>query len=79
VLHDTEQKGSHVAMNANSRLSAAKSDKCEEDSEERRVELERRQFSYSAYIPERRSGRKRRQKPETSCSPRTSDDEDGGE
>ena len=30
------------------------------DREESRVELERRQFSYTAYIPERRSGRDRR-------------------
>ena len=30
------------------------------DNGESRIELERRQFSYTAYIPERRSGRDRR-------------------
>jgi hypothetical protein len=70
-----------MGMNANSRLSAAKSDNGVEDPEERRIGLERRQFSYSAHIPERRSGRKRRQKPgpEASRSPHASGDEGGGE
>jgi hypothetical protein len=35
---------------------------------DRRIEFERRQFSYSAYIPERRKGRKRRKGAEASKS-----------
>jgi hypothetical protein len=35
---------------------------------DRRIEFERRKFSYSAYIPERRSGRKRRNGTEASKS-----------
>jgi hypothetical protein len=46
-----------------------KSDQNDEEKAERRVEIERRQFSYSAYIPERRSGQKRRKKAETTKSP----------
>lgn len=45
------------------------SDRSEEEKAERRVEVERRQFSYSAYIPERRSGRKRRKEAESADSP----------
>ena len=45
------------------------SDQPEEEKAERRVEVERRQFSYSAYIPERRSGRKRRRKADPVESP----------
>ena len=37
-----------------------KNDAVIKDREESRVELERRQFSYTAYIPERRSCRDRR-------------------
>lgn len=44
------------------------SDQEEQEKAERRVGLDRRKFSYSAYIPERRSGRKRRKEAETSNS-----------
>jgi|GEM_PF-5037625 len=37
-------------------------DLIENDKDGRRTGIERRQFSYSAYIPERRSGEERRQK-----------------
>jgi hypothetical protein len=40
------------------------SDQNEEKEVERRSGAERRRFSYSAYIPERRTGRKRRKKTE---------------
>ena len=33
---------------------------CEDDKTERRAWVDRRQFSYSAYIPERRGGQERR-------------------
>jgi hypothetical protein len=46
-----------------------KSDQNDEEKAERRVEIERRQFSYSAYIPERRSGQKRRKEAETTKTP----------
>jgi hypothetical protein len=42
------------------KLAAVKSTKNEEEKEERRLGLERRQFFYSVHIPERRSGHKRR-------------------
>jgi hypothetical protein len=51
-------------MCAKSTPVAMKSDEDEGEKEERRVELERRRFLYSAHIPERRSGQKRRRKPE---------------
>jgi hypothetical protein len=48
---------------------AMKSDRDEEEKAERRIVIERRQFSYSAYIPERRTGRKRRKETETAKAP----------
>ena len=50
----------------------------EEEKAERRLEVERRQFSYSAYIPERRSGRKRRKaaEPAAPSDRRTTQDTD---
>jgi len=44
---------------------------CEDYKTERRTWAERRHFSYSAYIPERRSGQKRRQEPDRSNSNRS--------
>jgi hypothetical protein len=46
-----------------------KSDQNGEEKAERRVEIERRQFSYSAHIPERRSGQKRRKEDGTNKTP----------
>jgi len=37
-----------------------KNDEVIKDNGEKRIELERRRFSYTAYIPERRSGTERR-------------------
>ena len=48
------------------KLAAMKSGQNEEEKSERRIENERRQFSYSAYIPERRSGQKRRKEADPS-------------
>jgi hypothetical protein len=56
-------------MSSIRKLVAMKSDQNEEDKAERRIEIERRQFSYSAYIPERRSGRKRRREAERTDTP----------
>ena len=56
------------------RKSEAKNlDQGEEAKAERRLEVERRQFSYSAYIPERRTGQKRRKEaaPDKSIEGRT--------
>jgi hypothetical protein len=39
-----------------------KPDQDEDEKAERRIGVDRRQFSYSAYIPERRSGGPRRKK-----------------
>jgi len=44
---------------------------CEDDKTERRAWADRRQFSYSAYIPERRIGQERRQEPDRSNSNRS--------
>jgi hypothetical protein len=44
---------------------------CEDDKTERRAWADRRQFSYSAYIPERRIGQERRQEPDHSNSNRS--------
>jgi len=44
---------------------------CEDDKTERRAWTDRRQFSYSAYIPERRIGQERRQEPDGSNSNRS--------
>jgi hypothetical protein len=44
------------------KLAVKKSDQDEEEKAERRTGAERRRFSYSAYIPERRTGEKRRKK-----------------
>jgi hypothetical protein len=46
-----------------------KSDQNDEEKAERRIEIERRQFSYSAHIPERRSGQKRRREDGTNKTP----------
>ena len=43
----------------------------EDDKTERRAWADRRQFSYSAYIPERRIGQQRRQEPDRSNSNRS--------
>ena len=58
-------------MSSIRKLVAMKSDQNEDEKAERRIEIERRQFSYSAYIPERRSGPRRRREAE---STNTSDD-----
>jgi hypothetical protein len=44
---------------------------CEDDKTERRAWADRRQFSYSTYIPERRIGQERRQEPDRSNSNRS--------
>ena len=41
-------------------MNSLKNDEVIKDNQERRIGIERRQFSYTAYIPERRSGRDRR-------------------
>lgn len=46
-----------------------KSDQDDEEKAERRIEIERRQFSYFAHIPERRSGQKRRKEDGTNKTP----------
>jgi hypothetical protein len=43
---------------------------CEDDKTERRAWADRRQFSYSVYIPERRRGQERRIEPDRSNSNR---------
>jgi hypothetical protein len=43
----------------------------EDDKTERRAWADRRQFSYSAYIPERRNGQERRIEPDRSNSNRS--------
>ena len=45
---------------------AMESEKDEAGTAERRIGIERRQYLYSAHIPERRSGKKRRDELETS-------------
>jgi hypothetical protein len=45
---------------------ALESEKDEAGKAERRIEVERRQYLYSVHIPERRSGKKRRNELETS-------------
>jgi hypothetical protein len=44
---------------------------CEDDKTERRAWADRRQFSYSVYIPERRNGQERRQEQDRSNSNRS--------
>jgi hypothetical protein len=44
---------------------------CEDDKSERRAWAERRQFSYSVYIPERRNGQERRHERDLSNSTRS--------
>jgi hypothetical protein len=51
-----------ICKSATSRL-----DQDEEEGGERRTAPERRRFSYTAYIPERRSGRDRRNTTEPEC------------
>ena len=41
-------------------MNSLKNDEVLKDNEENRTGIERRQFSYTAYIPERRSGKERR-------------------
>ena len=41
-------------------MNSLKNDEMIEDNEESRIGIERRQFSYTAHIPERRSGNDRR-------------------
>jgi hypothetical protein len=41
-------------------MNSQKNDEVIKDNEESRTGIERRQFSYTAYIPERRSGKERR-------------------
>jgi hypothetical protein len=41
-------------------MNSLKNDEVIKDNEERLTGIERRQFSYTAYIPERRSGKDRR-------------------
>jgi len=60
-----DQKGTRLVMCSKSNPAAMKSDEDEGEKAERRIELERRRFLYSAHIPERRSGRKRRKEPES--------------
>jgi hypothetical protein len=57
-----------VAMGSTRKLATMSPDQDEEEKRERRAEAERRRFSYSAYIPERRTGRKRRKEKEANKS-----------
>jgi len=56
-------------MSSIRKLEAMKSEQDEEENAERRIGIERRQFSYSAHIPERRTGQKRRKPAEPSNTP----------
>jgi hypothetical protein len=56
------QKGTRVAMSSIQKQAVINSDQEEDEKAERRIGVDRRQFSYSAYIPERRSGGPRRKK-----------------
>jgi len=56
-------------MSSIRKLVTMKSDQNDEEKAERRIEIERRQFSYSAHIPERRSGQKRRREDGTNKTP----------
>lgn len=58
------------------KLEAVSLDPDEKDKAERRTGLERRHFSYSAYIPERRTGGKRRKKPNPDKSLKESNTQD---
>ncbi len=58
MLHDMNQKGTRVAMSSIQKQAVMNSDQEEDEKAERRIGVDRRQFSYSAYIPERRSGKK---------------------
>ncbi len=78
-MRDRKNQKNPKAAVGSVRKSAAKDlDQPEEEKAERRLEVERRQFSYSAYIPERRSGRKRRKAADPADPPdrRTSQDTD---
>lgn len=48
------------------KTAAMESEKGEAEKADRRIGIERRQYIYSAHIPERRSGSKRRNGPDTS-------------
>ena len=69
VVYYKFRKVFKAAMSSIRKLVAMKSDQNEENEAERRIGIERRKFSYSAYIPERRSGRKRRREAETTNTP----------
>jgi len=43
-------------------MNSLKNDEVIKDNQESRIGIERRQFSYTAYIPERRSGNDRRKR-----------------
>lgn len=56
-------------MNSIHKLAAVTSDQDEHEKAERRAGADRRNFSYSAYIPERRAGQDRREEAELKKSP----------
>jgi hypothetical protein len=56
-------------MSSIRKLGAIKSDQDEEEKAERRLGIERRRFSYSVHIPERRTGSKRRKETERHSRP----------
>jgi hypothetical protein len=60
VFDGKDQKRAEAAMNSNRKLAETIPDQTDEEKSERRRQAERRRFSYSAYIPERRTGEKRR-------------------
>jgi hypothetical protein len=66
-------------MSSIRKLEAMKLDQDEEEKAERRIENERRQFSYSAHIPERRTGHRRRKQTEPCDTPHDARDQDSRE
>jgi hypothetical protein len=69
-LHKKDQKGARTVMSSTCKPAVLQSDQEEQEKAERRIiGLDRRQFSYSAYIPERRSGQNRRKEAEAGKCP----------
>jgi hypothetical protein len=68
-LHKKDQKGARTVMSSTCKPAVMQSDQEEQEKAERRIGLDRRQFSYSAYIPERRTGQKRRKEAEAGKCP----------
>ena len=69
-LHGNDRKGAFMSMHFIRSLSGVELSlhRFKDEKAEQRAWAERRQFSYTAYIPERRSGQERRQEQDHSNS-----------